>query len=160
MTTTDHMFAYMASTGQVRCMCGWTQEVPEGTTREQARELWRAHAETPAAGTDRPAADLIAAASGAMSLADAGCPTPGHAELGTALTEARARAKVDGGEWQWGVRYESTDGAHESWDDWTQRRTRDYVAQYNNINSRLSKATLIRQWRGPVEPVTDDGSGT
>lgn len=53
MTTTDHMFAYMASTGKVRCMCGWTQEVPEGTTREQAHDLWRAHAEPEGADDGR-----------------------------------------------------------------------------------------------------------
>ena len=45
LTPTQHMFGYMASTGRINCMCGWTQEVPEGTTREQAHELWRAHAE-------------------------------------------------------------------------------------------------------------------
>jgi len=85
-----------------------------------------------------------------------------QAQLAEAIRErdeARAKA-VDGGEWQWGVRYESPDNSHESWEDWTRRQTHDYVIRYNNINSSLSKATLIRQWRGPVEVVGDDGSGT
>lgn len=79
------------------------------------------------------------------------------AALATANRErAEARAKVDGGEWQWGVLVTFPGG--EPFEDWAD----DEAEARRMLGQRYLDETkqLIRRWHGPVEAVTDDGSGT
>lgn len=75
--------------------------------------------------------------------------------LAFAVTEIdRARAKaLDGGEWQWGVRWGEF-GSTTEW-GWTEESAREYVAQITDTDV---VAVVVRRRLGPVEPVTDDGS--
>jgi hypothetical protein len=57
-----------------------------------------------------------------------------------------ARARTEGGEWQWGVRCVGTEDA------WCGNLL---MARLLVIDHEDSGAHLIRRWTGPVEPVTD-----
>ena len=65
-----------------------------------------------------------------------------------------ARAKVDGGKWQWGVRTTWDDGT--TTDGWY----RDETAAYRVAAPSPDRNQVVRRRVGPVEQVTDDGSGT
>ena len=41
---TDHQFGYMASTGRVNCLCGWSAPAI-GLSRDRARDKWSTHVE-------------------------------------------------------------------------------------------------------------------
>ena len=64
---------------------------------------------------------------------------------------AEARAKVDGGEWQWGVRWDAYKRQPIDWfDGWTEDTARSYAATHTG-----KAVTLVRRYIGPAVLVTD-----